>query len=127
VTDEQARACAATGGVVGITGVGIFLGANDASVEALVRHIDYAVELVGPDHVGLSSDFPFDADDFNQLLQDNPNLFSDWFTRWGPIDFMPPERLLTVEDALRDRGYPDEAVMAILGGNFHRVAEQVWQ
>ena len=28
ITDDQARACAATGGVVGITGVGIFLGPN---------------------------------------------------------------------------------------------------
>lgn len=32
ITDEQARECAATGGVVGITGVGVFLGPNDASV-----------------------------------------------------------------------------------------------
>lgn len=126
ITDEQARACAETGGVIGITGVGIFLGPNDASVDALVRHIDYAVDLVGPDHVGLSTDFPFDHEDFNRELRDNPHLFPDWFTRWGPIDFMPPERMLTVEEALRARGYPDDAVSSILGGNFGRVAKLVW-
>lgn len=126
ITDEQARACAATGGVVGITGVGIFLGSNDASVEALCRHIDYAVDLVGPDHVGIASDYPFDLDDFNREMAANSRLFPDSYTRWGTIDFMPPEDLLTVGDALRRRGYPAESVAAILGGNFLRVAEQVW-
>jgi membrane dipeptidase len=127
ITDEQARACAATGGVVGITGVGIFLGPNDASVDALVRHVDHAVDLVGPDHVGVSTDFPFDHDDFNRELRDSPHLFPDWFTRWGPIDFMPPEHFLTIGAALRDRGYPPAAVEGIVGGNFRRVAATVWR
>ncbi|GAA0919306.1 dipeptidase [Virgisporangium ochraceum] len=127
ITDEQARACAATGGVVGITGVGIFLGPNDASVDALVRHVDHAVDLVGPDHVGVSTDFPFDHEDFNRELRDNPHLFPDWFTRWGPIDFMPPEHFLTIGTALRDRGYPPAAVEGIVGGNFRRVAATVWR
>ncbi|MFH9403936.1 dipeptidase [Streptomyces sp. NPDC017638] len=127
ITDEQATACAATGGVIGITGVGIFLGPNDAGVDALVRHIDYAVELVGPGHVGVSTDYPFDHEDFNAMLEQSPELFPDSYTRWGPIDFMPPEELPTVENALLARGYPDDAVTAILGGNFRRVAAQVWR
>jgi membrane dipeptidase len=127
ITDEQARACAATGGVIGITGVGIFLGPNDASVEALVRHIDHAVGLVGADHVGLATDYPFDHEDFNAMIRGSPELFPDCYTRWGPISFMPPEGLLTVEAALRRRGYPDDAVVAIVGGNFRRVASQVWK
>ena len=126
ITDQQARACAATGGVVGITGVGIFLGPNDASLDAIVRHIDHAVDLLGPEHVGVSTDFPFDTDDFNRELTDNPGLFPDSYTRWGPITFMPPEGLLQVEAALRSRGYPDLAVAGILGQNFRRVAEQAW-
>jgi membrane dipeptidase len=126
VTDDQARACADTGGVIGITGVGIFLGPNDASIDALVRHVDYAVELVGPEHVGLSTDFVFDDDGLDTGPEDD-YLFDESFERWGPINFMPPERLLEVEDGLRGRGYPDEAISAILGGNFLRVAQQVWK
>jgi membrane dipeptidase len=126
ITDEQAKVCAATGGVIGITGVGIFLGPNDASVDALVRHIDYAVDLVGPAHVGVSTDYPFDFEDFNALMTASPDLFPDSYTRWGPIHFLPPEELLTVEGALRERGYPADAIAAILGGNFRRVAAQVW-
>ena len=124
VTDEQARACAATGGVIGITGVGIFLGPNDASVDALVRHIDYAVDLVGPEHVGVASDYPFDHEDFNLEMMTNPELFPESYTRWGPIEFMPPEGLLRVEAALEAKGYPPDAVTAILGGNFRRVARR---
>ncbi|MFJ4567866.1 dipeptidase [Streptomyces caelestis] len=115
-TDEQARECAATGGVVGITGVGIFLGPNDATMDALVRHIDHAVDLVGPEHVGVSTDYPFDHEDFNAMLVQSPELFPDCYTRWGPIDFMPPEEVLTVESALLARGYPEDAITAILGG-----------
>ena len=63
VSDEQMRACAATNGVVGINGVGIFLGENDASTRAIVRAIDYAVEVVGPAHVGIGLDYVFDQDE----------------------------------------------------------------
>jgi membrane dipeptidase len=86
ITDEQARACADTGGVVGITGVGIFLGPNDASIDALIRHIDYVVDLLGPRHAGLATDFPIDEDS-NAFLIDSPDLFSDSYTRWGPTSF----------------------------------------
>ncbi|MFC6020645.1 dipeptidase [Plantactinospora solaniradicis] len=127
ITDDQARACADTGGVIGITGVGIFLGPNDASIEALCRHIDYAVDLVGPDHVGLATDFSFDLDDLNRALATNPHLFPDVYTRWGPIEFMPPEDLLNVSTALHERGYPADAIQAIVSGNFRRIAEQVWK
>lgn len=127
ITDEQAKACADTGGVVGITGVGIFLGANDIGVDRVVEHIDHAVELLGPEHVGFSSDYPFDAGDLNQEMADNPQLFSDSYTRWGPIQFFPPEEFPLVRRALTARGYPDEAVNAILGGNFMRVAAESWQ
>jgi membrane dipeptidase len=126
ITDEQARACAATGGVIGITGVGIFLGANDISIDALIRHLDYAVELVGPDHVGIGTDFPFDQTDFDREFAENAELFPESYRRWGPIRFLSPEALSPLASALSARGYPDETIGGILGGNFLRVARQAW-
>lgn len=126
ITDEQARACAATGGVIGITGVGIFLGPNDISIDALIRHLDYAVELVGPEHVGIGTDYPFDLDDFNREQTENAELFPDSYRRWGPIRFVSPEALSPLAAALSARGYPDETITGILGGNFLRVARQAW-
>lgn len=126
ITDEQARECAATGGVIGIPGVGIFLGANTATLDAFLAHIDYAVELVGPEHVGIGSDYSFDAEDIMTELADNPELFPEEYTRWGAIQFVEPETTLLVERELVARGYPEETVRGILGGNFRRVAAQVW-
>ena len=48
ISDDALRACARTGGVIGINGIGIFLGDNDASTELIARHIDYVVDLVRP-------------------------------------------------------------------------------
>lgn len=125
VWDDQMLACAATGGVVGINGVGIFLGANDASTEAIVRHLDHAVEVVGWQHVGLGLDFCFGGADAE--LAENPDLFPPSYAQWDHVDFIEPERLPAITDALVDRGYPPEAVEGILGGNFLRVAENVWR
>lgn len=126
VWDDQIRACADTGGVIGINGVDIFLGAHDAGVDALVRHVEHVVDLVGWQHVGLGLDFCFDADDVNAELARNPDLFPSDYARWGRIDFLAPERLPAIGTALTERGYPTGAVRGILGENFLRVAQDVW-
>jgi len=125
IRDDQARACAATGGVIGINGVGIFLGDNDVSVQAMARHIDYAVELVGPQHVGIGTDYVFDTDDLNLELE-NAQIFPASY-RDRQVDFFPPERLARLEAELAGLGYPAADIAAIMGGNFLRVAGQAWK
>lgn len=126
ITDDQARACAATGGVVGITGVGIFLGPNTPTLEAMTAHLEYAVELVGIEHVGVSTDQSFDVDDFLDEIAANPGLFDEAYTRWGPIRWMPPETFVTLGAHLAARGWTQTDIAAVLGGNFLRIARQVW-
>jgi membrane dipeptidase len=60
ISDALMRACAAKGGVVGINGVGPFLGDNDTRSDTFVRHVDYAVQMIGPQHVALGLDHVFD-------------------------------------------------------------------
>lgn len=96
ITDDQARACAETGGVVGINGVGIFLGPNGSAqraerLAAMVDHIEYGVDLIGVDHIGVGSDYSFDHVDFNAELRDNPSAFSEAYTAFGPLHWVPPE------------------------------------
>ena len=51
------KACASTGGLVGIVGFPGFLGKEPRpSLECFINFVDYAVELIGPDHVGLGID-----------------------------------------------------------------------
>jgi membrane dipeptidase len=127
IRDDQVRACAATGGVIGINGVGIFLGDNDASASAMARHIDYAVQLVGPDHVGIGTDYVFDNDDLEQELAKHTQVFNQSYQNWDSYKFFAPEQLPELESELRGLGYSADDVAAIMGGNFLRVAKAVWK
>lgn len=92
----------------------------------MTAHLEYAVELVGIEHVGVSTDHSFDADDFLHEIAANPTFFDEAYTRWGPIRWMPPETFVTLGAHLSDRGWSDDDVVAVLGGNFRRVADLVW-
>lgn len=126
IRDDQVRACAATGGVIGINGVGIFLGDNDASPAAMARHVDYAVQLVGPDHVGIGTDYVFDNDDLSKELA-NTDVFPESYQHWDSYKFLEPEQLPGLEAELQGLGYSAQACAAIMGGNFRRVAKEVWK
>ncbi|SDO62192.1 membrane dipeptidase [Microbacterium sp. ru370.1] len=127
ITDDQARAVADTGGVVGVTGVGIFLGPNTPTLEAMVRHLDHAVGVVGIEHVGVSTDFSFDWATFRDVLSTSPELYDASYTAWGPVEWMPPETFVGLGAALAGRGWTDDHIAAVLGGNFRRVALESWE
>jgi membrane dipeptidase len=48
-------------------------------------------------------------------------------TRWGVIQWMPPETLLTLGEHLTARGWTTADIHAALGGNFYRVAQRSWR
>ncbi|MGW4326643.1 dipeptidase [Nocardia sp. NPDC004573] len=138
ITDDQARACASTGGVIGINGVGIFLGRNAAGeraerIAAMARHIEYGAELVGIEHIGIGSDYSFDAEDFNAEMAHNPGAFSEAYTKYGPLQWVPPEDLTGasevpgLDEALAARGFSPADRAAVFGENFRRVARRVWR
>jgi membrane dipeptidase len=129
IRDEQIKACADTGGVVGVTGIGIFLGDNDATTENLVRHIDYMVDLVGAEHVGFGLDATFGQDDVIDSRDERSQYFWPPGNSYDAVDRhnAAPEQIPELAEALRSRGYPDDAVRAILGENFLRVARSVWR
>lgn len=127
IPDDLMRACAATGGVVGINGVGIFLGDNEATAEAMLRHIDHAVQLIGPEHVGIGTDYVFDPAGMDAILASAP---STWPARFGyrpGIRFVPPEAFPELAGGFVKLGYSETDVRGILGLNFLRVAKAVWK
>ncbi|MGH6681078.1 MAG: dipeptidase, partial [Bradyrhizobium sp.] len=127
IPDDLMRACASRGGVVGINGIGIFLGENDNSTEALVRHIDYAVELLGDDHVGIGLDYVFDSAELDDYVAKNSATFPPSMGFASGLKMIEPERLPEVVDALIVKGYSPASLSKILGGNFLRIAREVWQ
>lgn len=126
IPDELIKACAATDGVVGINGVGIFLGDNDIRSETIVRHIDYVAQLVGVRHVGLGLDYVFNQPDMDAALAAHAELWPPAFGYRPGIKFAPPEQIREIAGALSARGYGDDDIKGVLGGNLLRVAAQVW-
>lgn len=106
-TDDMIKAIADHGGVLGMNYAPQFIvdGGENVTVMDMVDHIDHIVKLVGPDHVGLGSDFD----------------------GIGP----PPKGIETVDQTpnvtreLVKRGYSDENILKILGGNHMRVFKEV--
>lgn len=126
IPDELIRLCAKNGGVVCINGVGIFLGDNDVRIETFASHIDYVVNLVGADHVGLGLDYMFDMEGVEATLAKNAAM---WPAAWGykpGIKLFAPEQLPELTEVLLKRGHSEGDIGKILGGNMLRVAEAVW-
>ncbi|HIF91762.1 MAG TPA: membrane dipeptidase [Myxococcales bacterium] len=127
IPDELIKACAKNGGVIGINGVGLFLGGNDRMVERLIHHVDHMVQLVGPEHVGLGLDFCFDGLDLDEILDEFADSFPDGHGYAPGIRFIEPERMPEITAGLVRLGYPENAILGILGENFYRIAKRVWK
>ena len=131
VRDDQIEACAASGGVVGVSGVGIFPGDNDVSTARLVEHIDHIAGLVGPDHVGLGLDYVYDQDALTRAHNSrpawNPDAAAFGNTRREDVRCFPPEHLPRLTEALLARHYTEAEIRGILGENWMRVARRVWR
>lgn len=66
-----------------------FSGPTRPTLEAMTRHVEYAVDLVGIDHVGISSDFSFDYANFIAELTTTPTC-STTATPDGPSSRVAP-------------------------------------
>lgn len=121
LTDEQIKAIAAKDGVIGINASSILVASRDedADLDFLVNHIDHIVELVGPCHVGLGFDL------CNRLFSYIPFEAIKGIAR-KPFDVLDGHKDMNLlVSKLFDRGYGEDEIGQILGGNFLRVYEQV--
>ena len=110
LTDAQLDAVARSNGVVGINFASGFLREDghhspDTPLSEIVRHIDYAVERMGIDHVAFGSDF------------DGAVV---------PAELGGAAGLPKLVAALADRGYDEEALAKLTHRNWLRVLEETW-
>jgi membrane dipeptidase len=127
IHDDQIRACADRGGVIGVVGIGAFLGDAAARAETMFRHIDHIASLVGPQHVGIGTDFVKDIEqiwDAMRALKD-----SSWPDPTGTQLYeggcFQPEQLSRLVEIMLDHGYTPEIVQGVLGENFRRLFSEV--
>jgi membrane dipeptidase len=111
LTDEQIRALAQNGGLIGINfHVGFVVegavSGSEVPLSALVDHIDHIAGLVGVDHVAFGSDF------------DGATM---------PEELRDAAQLGNLIEELQRRGYDDQALAKICRDNWLRVFRAVWQ
>jgi membrane dipeptidase len=132
-TDDAIKEMAATGGVMGITGVRMFVRAEEpTTVEHFLDHIDHVVRLTSVEHVGVGSDidlYGYDA----MPPEANKQLRAGYKGSYGFRDKIDieglnhPQRMFDLTEGLIRRKYSDRDIELILGGNFKRVLAEIWR
>ena len=138
-TDEELRAVAQTGGVVGIYFMPFLVPNGRATAADVVAHIEHAVQVCGEDHVSIGTDGPVSRDDdldaYRQGLRkeieerraagisaagenENVNTFV--------IDLRGPDQFHHLAELLAARGYSQTRIDKILGGNLMRLYKEIW-
>jgi membrane dipeptidase len=120
LADDQIKAIADQGGLVGILALPERVAKKDAALEDLLKHMDYMIKLVGIEHVALGMDF---------VKYDGPRTLKD---RHHPLHkpelvkgFEEIEDLPKLIDGLRKHGYKEQEIALILGGNYLRVLKTI--
>lgn len=142
IDDEQIKACAAKGGVIGVVAWSVLLlkrgQTKQPDIDDFIDHIDHIAQLLGStDHIGIGTDYFLGT------------YLGDWQDPWGWVDYFEEVNqhfkassgsplsspkgfesysdIVTVIKKLQQRGYSIDDISKILGQNFLRVFKQVWK
>ena len=132
-SDEAIRAVKKSGGVMGITGVRMFVRDKEpTTIEHALDHFDHVAKLIGPEHLGVGSDIDLDGYD-DMPPEINKQLRAGYKGSYGfreKIDIEGidhPKRMYDLTEGLIRRKYTDAQIEGILGGNFRRVLSEIWK
>ncbi len=129
ITDEALQACAEKGGVIGVTPFFAKKAGPSTLTDDLMDQIDYTIDLVGADHIGFGSDLDFrNSVTRGAYIWKHPDRIDvDYFTpmdkAWG---YGWLENMPNFTRGLVARGYSDDEIKGMLGGNFLRLFRKVW-
>jgi membrane dipeptidase len=137
-TDEQLRALADRGGVVGIFDLPYLTASpRQPTVEDYLQHVEHALKVAGEDHVGIGSDadiLPLDLSekgmaDLNRQLEQRRTAGLAAPEEDRPpyvVGLNTPRRIEIIADGLLKRGYPADVVEKVIGANFARAFADIW-
>jgi membrane dipeptidase len=131
-TDEAIKKVGANGSVMGITGVRMFVKADEpTTIEDCLNHFDHVRDLIGPEHLGVGSDI--DLWGYDKMPPElNKQLRAGYkgsyaFREKIDIEGLDhPKRMFDLTEGLIRRKYSDNDIKGILGENFKRVLKEIW-
>lgn len=130
-TNVQLKFIADHGGFVGVTMFPPFLKRGiEASVDDYVEAIDYVINLIGEDAVGIGTDFTqgYGKDFFDVITHDKGRHRR--LTEFGTV--LNPEGIRTIDEfpnltaAMERAGWNEDRISKVMGGNWLRVFKDVW-
>jgi membrane dipeptidase len=137
-SDEQLRALAAKGGVVGIYDLPYLTASpRQPTVDDYMGHLAHALQVAGEDHVGVGSDVdiaPFDTSaagmaEFSRNVEERRAAGLSAPEEDRPtyvVGLNEPRRMEIIADRLLKLGYSAAATEKVLGANFARTFTQIW-
>ena len=131
-SDEAIKKVGAAGSVMGITGVRMFVKADEpTTIEHLLDHFDHVRKLIGPEHLGVGSDmdlYGYDAmpPELNKQLRAGYKGSYGFREKIDIEGVNHPKRMFDLTEGLIRRKFSDKDIEGILGGNFKRVLSKIW-
>jgi len=134
--DEVIKECAERGGVIGIEAAPHTTITRDNprhSLDSFMEHFEYCVDLVGIDHVAFGPDTLFGDhvalhDALREALSLKASKGKDPYPKVEYVDGIenPAEAFPNIVRWLVKKGYSDDEIAKVIGGNIMRVLEEVW-
>jgi membrane dipeptidase len=133
--DDVLRAVAGTGGVIGMSAAPhTTLSATHPrhSIESVMDHFRYCVDLVGLDHVAFGPDTLYgDHVQLHKIFAHLLSLAASRGPSFDPVGYVdglenPTENFGNICGWLVRHGFDDASIRAVLGGNVYRVLQSVW-
>ncbi len=131
-TDEAIKKVGEKGGVMGITGVRMFVKVDEpTTIEHVLDHFDHVKKLIGPQHLGVGSDidlYGYDSmpPEMNKQLRAGYKGSYAFREKIDVEGLNHPKRMFDLTEGLIRRKYTDTEIEGILGGNFKRVLSEIW-
>ena len=138
--DHDLKALADRGGVAGIYFMPFLRLSGQPHAEDLIRHLEYAVDICGENHVGLGTDGGVSSIELNDAYRaatrkeheervkagvSAPGESADVFTLIP--EYNDPRRFKMLADDLARRGWTSAQIEKLLGQNFARLFREVWK
>ncbi|MCG8345092.1 MAG: dipeptidase, partial [Chlorobiales bacterium] len=128
--DETAQAIVAKGGMMGACCLPLSVSPKDPTLDDLIDHIDHDKALIGAENIGIGLDFTEAYKESKVVLPESirwrtlrPDIFGtvdDFVTQRYPTGSGGIRELPNLTHRLFERGYTDDEVAGILGGNWLR-------